>query len=198
MYVAQKPSGATGHIFAALKDASRRGLRIRFLIDDRGEKAYAFAAALAAEGMDARIIEGAGAIHDKVILIDGGRMIVGSHNWTNAALEKNREASLLLIGPEAAFSGWKKDYDDRWDAAVPVGTLSAGGPVEVPADGVAPANISFHDVRGRLLNGSEYLYGVSDLMRKSDRRLVGAVYFISPQSVSKGGEFHKIVNELFR
>ena len=40
--------------------------------------------------------------HDKLIIVDDSITIVGSHNWSYYALERNNEASALIVSPEFA------------------------------------------------------------------------------------------------
>ncbi len=37
-------------------------------------------------------------LHSKLIIIDGKKVLIGSHNLSNSALEKNREISVVLEG----------------------------------------------------------------------------------------------------
>jgi phosphatidylserine/phosphatidylglycerophosphate/cardiolipin synthase-like enzyme len=41
-------------------------------------------------------------MHTKLVLIDDEISIVGSHNWTNAAIYNNSESSALVRCPRAA------------------------------------------------------------------------------------------------
>lgn len=41
--------------------------------------------------------------HTKLIVIDEGLVILGSHNWTQSALKHNNEISILLDRPDLAF-----------------------------------------------------------------------------------------------
>ena len=40
--------------------------------------------------------------HDKLIIVDDSITIVGSHNWSYYALERNNEASVLIVSKELA------------------------------------------------------------------------------------------------
>ena len=54
---------------------------------------------LAAHGIPVVWDEVSRTSHAKVLLIDDQQALVGSHNWTRAALLDNREASVLLTDP---------------------------------------------------------------------------------------------------
>lgn len=44
--------------------------------------------------------------HDKLVLIDDATLIMGSHNWSKAAMTKNAEASIMITSapPDPAFA----------------------------------------------------------------------------------------------
>jgi len=52
--------------------------------------------------------------HDKLVIIDGETVILGSHNWGYSALQKNNEASVLIRSRD--ISGYYKNYfDNLWN-----------------------------------------------------------------------------------
>jgi phosphatidylserine/phosphatidylglycerophosphate/cardiolipin synthase-like enzyme len=81
--------------------------------------------------------------HNKLLLIDGKGVLVGSQSWSNAALAENREASLWLEhrGVAAYFSqifdsDWKTAQHDpgsRLPTSVPEAALKSGRFVRVMA-----------------------------------------------------------------
>ena len=63
--------------------------------------------------------------HNKLILIDGGGVLVSSQNWSDAAVSENREAGLWL--QHAGIAGYFKDiFESDWKSAF-----------KTPATGVA-------------------------------------------------------------
>ncbi len=49
--------------------------------------------------------------HDKLIIVDGYIVIIGSHNWSYYALTKNHEASILILDPETGKIEERYFYD---------------------------------------------------------------------------------------
>ncbi len=60
------------------------------------------AAYLASKGIDVRWDEDDRTTHDKALVVDGRWCVIGSTNWTAAALGHNRELSVLLDDRELA------------------------------------------------------------------------------------------------
>jgi phosphatidylserine/phosphatidylglycerophosphate/cardiolipin synthase-like enzyme len=99
----------TRSILEALVKAARRGVRIRLVLDkpeNPEESHYRFnreaADFLKPAGIEVRFDQANVEMHDKMILFDHDRFIVGAHNWTEAALTHNRELSLLIRPVERA------------------------------------------------------------------------------------------------
>jgi len=86
-------------VVEALERAKQRGVRIRIIIErntmgNGNEEIYK---ELAAKGFNIRY---AGSFykltHSKYIIIDRKAVLVGSHNLSNSAINKNREASVII------------------------------------------------------------------------------------------------------
>jgi phosphatidylserine/phosphatidylglycerophosphate/cardiolipin synthase-like enzyme len=84
--------------------------------------------------------------HNKLIVVDGKRVLVGSQNWSDSAVLKNREASLLIEFPTLA-KYFAEIFEADWEtgqktlgqaAATPffaTASLAAGGLVRLsPGD----------------------------------------------------------------
>lgn len=56
--------------------------------------------------------------HAKMIIIDDQIAIVGSHNWTPYALERNFEVSVVLRDP-ACVGKLARHFDQAWEASAP-------------------------------------------------------------------------------
>jgi len=54
--------------------------------------------------------------HAKFLIIDGRRVLVGSHNWSWHAMNSNREASLLVEDP-ATVREFEDVFEQDWNAA---------------------------------------------------------------------------------
>ncbi len=86
-------------VVEALMRAKERGVDVRVIIernvvgDDNGE----IFRELASKGFNVRYAGKAYKLtHAKVIIVDGKAVLVGSHNLSNSALFKNREASVII------------------------------------------------------------------------------------------------------
>jgi phosphatidylserine/phosphatidylglycerophosphate/cardiolipin synthase-like enzyme len=98
-------------IAAALIDASRRGVDVEVILDKSQEKARGTEADLIAEAGIPTFIDSAYRIaHDKVMILDGNRVITGSFNFTRSAEEENAE-NLLIISRDPALAG---EYETSW------------------------------------------------------------------------------------
>lgn len=86
-------------VIDALERARRRGVSIRVIVEKRvmgGENGEVFRE-LSAKGFDIRYASQAYQLtHSKFIIVDGEKVLVGSHNLSNSALFRNREASVIL------------------------------------------------------------------------------------------------------
>ena len=93
----------------ALSRAVARGVSVRVLADEEGDDTARVVRNLALDGVDAKLDSPQRMTHNKLVIADE-IVVVGSHNWTSAALGRNHEASLRLIDAEAA--GWYSDWFD--------------------------------------------------------------------------------------
>ncbi|MEM4367214.1 MAG: phospholipase D-like domain-containing protein [Candidatus Anstonellales archaeon] len=89
-------------VLEALGRAEERGVRVRVLLerDVAGDSNEQMFSKLEERGVEVRWAETSGVMHSKFIIRDGKDVLVGSHNFTEAALVKNREASVVLSGRE--------------------------------------------------------------------------------------------------
>lgn len=101
-------------IAAALIEAHRRGVRVRVILDksQRTER-YSGADFLANQGVPVLIDARHAIAHNKVMVIDGDRVITGSFNFTRSAQERNAENLLVLRDRDLA-----RRYADNWSAHV--------------------------------------------------------------------------------
>lgn len=90
-------------IATALIAASRRGVAVRVIIDEKAAKQKPdVAKLLQASAIDVKV-DGAHRIaHNKVIIIDHQLVLTGSFNFTSAAEYDNAENSLLIRDPQLA------------------------------------------------------------------------------------------------
>lgn len=92
-----RPDGPMGTLVKELIAAHRRGVDVQVLLEDskRGENAVAYHA-LSAAGVPVSFDSAGALLHSKAVVIDGRICIVGSTNWSRAALEDNHEVSLMI------------------------------------------------------------------------------------------------------
>lgn len=120
MYVVRPDGNAVGDLLEALAAAAARGVDVRVLLDCGAgwngapdEKHLAPAKWLSGHGVRVVLDEADRTTHAKILVVDGERILAGSHNWTGSALSTNREVSWLVSDPAAA------SQVEAWLAAVP-------------------------------------------------------------------------------
>lgn len=84
-------TGYVGELLNALRHASERGVQVRVLAPRDGVVAI-----LKREGLEARRVHTKKLMHAKVMIFDGVVALVGSHNYTAAALSENVEVSVFV------------------------------------------------------------------------------------------------------
>lgn len=75
----------------AIIDASQRGVIVRAVVNHRG-----VAQRLLNLGIKAKVLESQRLLHTKMLLIDGKKVIVGSHNYSQSAFTSNYELSVFF------------------------------------------------------------------------------------------------------
>lgn len=102
-------------IVAALKDAHRRGIKLRILTDklQAGAKSSK-TLELHREGINIRVNSRHKIEHNKFAIYDGNKVSTGSFNWTDPASEKNSENCLLISMEQKTVEAYKKRFDILW------------------------------------------------------------------------------------
>jgi len=106
-------------VVEALERAKSRGVRVRIIIERNvvGDDNDAIFRELAAKGFDIRYASSAYKLtHAKFIIVDGKSVLVGSHNLSNSALYKNREAS-VIINDGRTVQSFHDAFDEDWRLA---------------------------------------------------------------------------------
>lgn len=119
----QRRPGKEAMLYKELLEAKKRGLDCRVILN------YTYPANkivkqnieagkwLAYHGIECKFVSRNRTVHAKMIIIDGITLIIGSHNWSQRAVERNVEASMevheLGIVGEAreSFLGFWKDAE---------------------------------------------------------------------------------------
>jgi phosphatidylserine/phosphatidylglycerophosphate/cardiolipin synthase-like enzyme len=103
----------------ALERAKLRGVNIRIIIERNvvGGENNEIYQELSSKGFDVRYASSFYKLtHAKFIIVDGKKVLVGSHNLSNSALYKNREASVILLDP-ITIKNFERVFENDWDLA---------------------------------------------------------------------------------
>lgn len=102
----------------ALLSASKRGVDVRVVVDENGNKSKASLAALnllASAGIATRTISRYAIHHDKYMVVDKMTVQTGSFNYSKAAAKSNSENVLVVWNnPDLALS-YLKHWQNRFD-----------------------------------------------------------------------------------
>lgn len=101
---------------------ARDGVRVQVLLNSAGGgwRAPALnrqaAPWLKERGVEVRTLGASRTCHAKILIIDGEVAIVGSHNWTPYALERNFEVS-VLVRDAACVGQLTRHFEQLWKAS---------------------------------------------------------------------------------
>lgn len=100
-------------VLRALEIAANRGVRVQVLMDEEGEDTAWVLSDLAADGVETRLDTPSRMLHNKLLIADDV-VIVGSHNFTDAAMRNPHEASVRVVDAEIAawYAQW---FDAVWE-----------------------------------------------------------------------------------
>ena len=110
-------------VVRALMDAKKRGVDVRVLIDDRGNRSAASQAAqrlIMGVGIPLRVISVYAIHHDKYIVVDGATTETGSFNYSQAAAKSNSENVLVVWNDRAVAAQYLAHWDNRWAKGIEV------------------------------------------------------------------------------
>jgi phosphatidylserine/phosphatidylglycerophosphate/cardiolipin synthase-like enzyme len=106
----------------ALLTAKKRGVDVRVVVDENGNRSKASLAALdllAAAGIPTRTISRYAIHHDKYMVIDKTTVQTGSFNYSKAAAKSNSENVVVIWNnPDLALT-YLKHWQDRFDQGKP-------------------------------------------------------------------------------
>ncbi len=140
-YVANRAGSRFDGVIERLEAAGRRGVKIRFLMEERG-KALSDAATIdrlrAIPNLELRFLEygklsANGIIHAKYLVVDGTTGYLGSQNFDWRAFEHIHETG-VRVGDAAVAAQMQAIFDADWQAQA---LLAAGQPVP-PIERLAP------------------------------------------------------------
>lgn len=100
----------------ALVAAHERGVTVRVIVDATGAaNAYSAHTALREAGIAVKVENWPGKLHQKSLIIDGYRVMLGSLNWTQAGNTENDE-SVLVIDNRAIAAALGAHFQADWSA----------------------------------------------------------------------------------
>ncbi|MGX9731565.1 phospholipase D-like domain-containing protein [Janthinobacterium aestuarii] len=143
-YAVSKPGTAFEKVLASLTAAGQRGIKIRFLLDQKGvglSEAATIAQIKAIPNLDLRLIDfnkitGNGIVHAKYLAVDGQVAYIGSQNFDWRSFEHIHETGLRITEP-AMVSQVQAIFEQDWQAQA---LTSQGSRVTVLNSKVVPAN----------------------------------------------------------
>ncbi len=139
-------STSTNRLVAILNNAVERGVSVRVLFDESVEQNEGAVQLFEAYGIEASLDSSTSrAVHVKMIVADGHSAVVGSTNWSSAALDDNRECNLILRAGQAPL------YFDTWFAQLWQDSGVREAPTLDQADGLPGLGLVNDDLLPHLL-----------------------------------------------
>src|SRR5476649_2117727 len=180
-YAADHPGSVMDKVIHSLEAAGKRGVKIRFLLEEKGVKLSEPATLdrlraipnLTFNVLPYASLTGNGIIHAKFFLVDG-KQAFGSQNFDWRSLEHIHETGLRISEP-GMVSQIQAIFEQDWQAQA---ALAAHKPVSVPAAAPAPART------GNYLVASPQRYnppGVGDSQEELPRLLGEAKHEVRVQ-----------------
>ena len=120
--------GAVQEVLDALAAAAGRGVEVMVLADETSDSTEAALEWLRQRGVEAKLDSPRTVTHNKLIIADD-KVLVGSTNFTDNAIERNNEASVLVEGADAA-AFYERYYRTLWldsDSDPDVSWIGRGG-----------------------------------------------------------------------
>lgn len=130
-YITVSPSsgGFFGELVDALVERSNEIDDVRVILRSGGSSFWDDLAELKRRGMDVnRCVRRISATHTKGIVVDGKRVLLGSHNWSSQGVTLNRDASLIFDDKEIA-QYFARVFEEDWarSAELEAESAFAGG-----------------------------------------------------------------------
>lgn len=117
--------GLFSDLVDALVDRSREIEDVRIILRSGGDGFWDNMAELKRRGMDVnRCVRRISATHTKGVIIDGRRVLVGSHNWSSLGVTLNRDASLIFDDEEIA-GYFARVFEEDWERSAQIQAESA-------------------------------------------------------------------------
>lgn len=110
-------------VVKGLMDAKRRGVDVKVLVDDKGNRGQASIAAMnliAGAEIPIRKIAAYSIHHDKYIIVDGRHTETGSFNYSQAAAKSNSENVLVVWDNPPLAGQYLAHWESRWSQGITV------------------------------------------------------------------------------
>lgn len=104
-------------VVKALLAAKRRGVEVRVLIDDKGNRSKASTSAMnliAGADIPLRVVSSYAIHHDKYIVVDGRHTEIGSFNFSQAAAKSNSENVIVIWDNPTVALAYFTHWESRW------------------------------------------------------------------------------------
>ncbi|ELY3087588.1 phospholipase D family protein [Klebsiella aerogenes] len=105
-------------VVSALVRAKRRGVDVRIVLDEKGNRSKASQAAMnivVNAGIPLRTNGRYAIMHDKVIIVDNHTVESGSFNMTRSAASRNSENVLVINDMPEVAQTYLQHWQSRWD-----------------------------------------------------------------------------------
>ncbi|MBK0098909.1 phospholipase D family protein [Erwinia sp. S63] len=105
-------------VVKSLVAAKRRGVDVRVVVDEKGNRSKASQAAMNVvvnAGIPLRTNNQYKFMHDKVIITDGENVELGSFNYSRSAAESNSENAVVVRGLPSLAQTYLTHWQSRWD-----------------------------------------------------------------------------------
>lgn len=106
-------------VVRSLISAKRRGVDVKVVLDDKGNRGKSSLAAmnlLVNAGIPVRTVSNFKIMHDKVIVADGAHVEAGSFNYSRAADRSNSENVLVVRDAPELAKTYLSHWQSRWEA----------------------------------------------------------------------------------
>ena len=106
-----------------LLEAKRRGVDVKVLLDDRGNRGAASLSAMrmiTEANIPLRVVSAYAIHHDKYIVVDGRHTETGSFNYSQAAARANSENVLVVWNNPTTAQRYLTHWGNRWKQGIEV------------------------------------------------------------------------------
>ena len=110
-------------VVRGLIDAKRRGVNVKVLLDDKGNRGQSSVAAMnliVSAGIPLRVVSVYAIHHDKYIVVDGKHTETGSFNFSQAAAKSNSENVLVIWDNPTVAERYLSQWESRWRQGIEV------------------------------------------------------------------------------